>query len=558
MSALGTSATGCTAADGGDESLNPQTQPGRIDVEPGDLPAHPQRYHYSFNLATREAQSKLFFDVAPPGGNCLTLDAPSALTDVRWNANTPQCVSPSAGTLRVCDRPLFAGQVMLESRFTVPEQTYDFSPVGFSRTQDRSGNTFSYLLNWVEQCDRFGPCNDEPGLLSRFVLEVTHAAGEVTLCPGKRTEVNATTTRCELMETPAPTYSSFAIASNKKWKRSQWLDVDGTKLVFFEVPEGRLAASLSKSDMTDYVRWITSELGPLPYGKELRIAGGPTRWLGVEHPANIILREDLPELPAREYANMTRHTLMHEIVHQWAGNHITLANAYDFAWKEAIAEYLTYLYESQRWPADAAQTRAYWDRLGRTALYYPRPLDTPPFLSYAMETYGSGSMTLFVQLEDLLPGGQATLLRAIKAFLSGPPGIRGVEELKAELERASGQDLTDYFNAWVYGVGEADWPTFNVTTAQADGQLRLDVTQTTFFSGKTYPVNVTLRVRGATRTVNVPVNFGLHPTQATTTVTLPFDEEVVSVSVDPENRVISWNRSTLLPLEDEAPRGWIY
>ncbi|MFY0583336.1 M1 family aminopeptidase [Cystobacter fuscus] len=58
----------------------------------------------------------------------------------------------------------------------------------------------------------------------------------------------------------------------------------------------------------------------------------------MEHPGNIILSEDLPLLRS-EYANQTRHTLMHEIAHQWAGNRTTLAEAHDFAWKEAIAEY---------------------------------------------------------------------------------------------------------------------------------------------------------------------------------------------------------------------------
>ncbi|QRK09698.1 hypothetical protein JQX13_06120 [Archangium violaceum] len=532
---------------------------GHVDVAPGELPPDIQRYHYDFNLTTREARSSLYFDVAPPGGDCITLDAPDNVTDIRWNTGQPVSVQPASGTLRVCGEPLFAGQVLLEGGITVPEQTYDFSPVGFTRTRDHAGNTFSYLLNWVEQCDRFGPCNDDPGQLARYVLEVTHADGEVTLCPGKRTRVNSTKTRCELLQTPAPTYSSFAVASNRAWSRNQWLDVDGTKLVFFEVPGGRLAASLSKSVMAGYVRWIKGLLGPLPYGEELRIAGAPTQWLGVEHPANIILREDLPDLPPREYADMTRHTLMHEIVHQWAGNRTTLADAYDFAWKEAIAEYLTYVYEVRNWPADAARTRAYWDRLARTAFYHPRPTDRPtPFLSYAMETYGTGSMLFFVQLEDLLPGGQDTIVQAIKEFLSGSPGTRGVADLQAELERASGRDLDAYFNAWVYGAGETDWPTFTVNTTQQNGELRVEVTQKTFFSGKIYPVSVVIQVKGPTQTVNVPVSFGLQPTEATTSATVPFGEPVVSVAVDPENRVVSWNQSNGLQSLEAPPQRWLF
>ncbi|MCP3136768.1 M1 family aminopeptidase [Pyxidicoccus xibeiensis] len=545
-------ATLCLAAAGCDDEAPPV-------VLPGEIPANVRAYHYAFDLGTREARSTAYLDVAAPGGDCVTLDAPTGVSELRWNDTAPAHVEPVDGSLRVCGEPLSEGQLALGSRFLVPEQTYEYTPVGFSRTQDSAGNPFSYLLGWVEQCDRFGPCNDAPASQAHFVFDVVHADGEHTLCPGRRTQVSVTRTRCELLETPAPTYSAFAIASNPGWRRSEWLDVDGTKLIFFETQGGRLATSLSKADIADFLRWIQGLLGPLPYGPELRIAGAPTQWLGMEHPANIILRDTLPELPNREYADMTRHVLMHEIVHQWAGNRITLERANDFSWKEGIAEYLTYVHELSKWPADAARTRAHWDRVARTALHYPGTSDTPvPFLVFAGETYGTGSMLFFVQLEDLLPGGQASIVRAIQDFLSGPPGARSVADLQAALERESGEDLDDYFDAWVHGTGEADWPTFQADAVRSDGALRLTVTQSALQPGKVYPVKVVIRLKGATQVLDVAVDFGLHPTTGTLTVPVVFSEEVTSIGFDPDNRVVSWNVSaSQLPLE-APPQHWIF
>ena len=109
-------------------------------------------------------------------------------------------------------------------------------------------------------------------------------------------------------------------------RKNGCVSLDG---VFYEVPGGKLASSLEKPSVSAYLTWITTLLGPFPYGKELRIAGGPTAWLGFEHPANILIREDLPDL-SMAYANPMMHVFMHEIAHQWAGDRSTIAAGADF------------------------------------------------------------------------------------------------------------------------------------------------------------------------------------------------------------------------------------
>ncbi|MBZ4411256.1 hypothetical protein K8640_23870 [Myxococcus sp. XM-1-1-1] len=555
--ALGALGCGPTVEpEGALDALDAQSHPFVPLWPEGDFSARVTRYEYDFATQTGEAKSTLYLDVAPPGGDCFVVNAPQGLTGLRWNDAEPTRSESTEQGIRVCGRGQFAGQVKLEARYTVPLETYDFTQVGFSRRTDRAGNTFSYLLSWVESCDRFGPCDDRTDQLTQYVFTVKHATGERVLCPGQLTRPDSTTTKCTLTGlTQAPTYSSFAVASNPAWRSSTFTEQSSKfKVVFHEVAGGKLASSLVAADVKAYLNWVIGELGPLPYGTELRVAGAPTEWLGVEHPANLILREDLPDL-RRDYANMTMHTLMHEVVHQWAGNRTTLSSPFDFVWKEAIAEYLTYRYERLGRPAgEAEQTRAYWDRLARTAAYYPQPEDDPApvFLSFASDVYGTGPMLLFLQLEPLL--GENIVLQAIKNFLS-VPGDRSVADLRAALEQASGEDLGPYFDAWVYGGGDPDWPFFEVSHALEEGELTLTAVQRSV-SGTRYPVSVDVLVEGATERRRVTLNYGLSPQSDTLSVTVPFPEPVVQVTVDPENRVV--NRRFLGLDAEPAPPRWLF
>nr|WP_253899834.1 M1 family aminopeptidase [Corallococcus carmarthensis] len=273
----------------------------------------------------------------------------------------------------------------------------------------------------------------------------------------------------------------------------------------------------------------------------------------MEHPANIILRDNLPLLP-RSYANMTLHTLMHEIVHQWAGDRTTLASAGDFPWKEAVAEYLTYVFEDEHRSEEATWTLAYWDRLARTASYYLRPRDSPapPFLTFVNDIYGTGPMILLVQLESLL--GRAQVLAGLQAFLA-EPGVRSIEDLRTALEAASGRDLQRYFDTWVDGEGEPDWPYFQVEWSQADA-LTLTVTQRTQ-TGKAYPCEVELELQGEApeQRRRVTVSYGLEPESATVGLMvegLPW--KVQQVAVDPRSRLV--NRRSPGLVREPAPQAW--
>jgi aminopeptidase N len=365
---------------------------------------------------------------------------------------------------------------------------------------------------------------------------VTHPPGTVVLCPGTLTPGD-TVTSCDLAGTLAPTYSGFGFAADPLWKRTAFTTAAGIDVALFEVPGGMIGQTLEKASVDAYLAWITDLLGPFPYGKELRLAGGPTAWLGFEHPANIILQEELPSL-AQAYANATMHVFMHETAHQWAGDRSTIATTSDFAWKEATAEYLSYVFEDeQRPPIEAAASLDYWSSISFQSTYYPRPTDDPPpaVQDFYGDVYGPGPMVFYVQLESLI--GRKVVLDGIKAFLA-QPGARSVADLEKAIEASSGQDLKPYFDVWAFGKGKPEWPTLAVSTAQVGDIVTVTVTQQNA-SKKLYGCKVEVEVVGATTSATAVIDFGTAPKSDTATATVTLAEAVVSTKLEPRHRLVA-------------------
>jgi aminopeptidase N len=544
--------TGGAGGTGGEGGMGGAPPSGLID-------APVRRYDYTFDMTSRAARSRLTIDVPAPGGDCFNVSCllPS-VTEPAWNGAPPASFTLDNETLSLCGEGVPGGSPLeIEASGNVPLKTYLSSDVGFSRTKNLAGGLFSYLLSWVGGCDRFGPCDDHPSRLAEFHFEVTHPPGHVVLCPGTRTPGD-TVTRCDLEGTLAPTYSAFALASDPLWKASPFVTAAGVDIVFYEVPGGTIAPSLDKASVSDFMTWITGLLGPFPYGSELRIAGAPTYWLGFEHPANIILLESISTITTA-YKDTAMHVLMHEIIHQWAGDRTTLATAEDFVWKEATAEYLAYVFEDEkRPPGEAASSLAYWDTISLESEHYPRPTDDPPPAVHTFygDVYGPGPMTLYVQLETML--GRPAVLAGIKSFLS-EPGARSVAELRTALEKASGADLGPYFDAWIFGSGAPEWPTFSVELSQAGNEVTVAVTQMNP-SNKIYGCAIEVEVKGAASTARALVNFGVAPSSPTASAKVTLAEPFTSYTLDPDHRVIGVDAAAMPAAPVAKPKlpVWIF
>jgi aminopeptidase N len=503
----------------------------------GLLTATVSHYDYRFDIATRAAHSTVIATVDTPG-NCYQLpfrasafDGSTGLVDGEPYGDG-SIVTDTDITL--CGRSHQMGDTLtIDADMTVPMSTLGGSQVGYSIATDSDGNDLYYLLSWIESCDRFGPCDNRPDQFATYHFDVTHPEALTVRCPGVITDDGPGETECTFDYTGGPTYSTFGIVAYSAWTITDEGSWGGVQVSVYDRASTGIAAAIDPAYHAGYITWMQSQLGPFPFGTELRVLTGPTYWSGFEHPGNIVLDDHLALDANPLYADNVQHTLDHEIAHQWAGDQTTLADAYDFVWKESMAEYFAFVYEDMATPTASAITSGAWKELAASARYFPVPDDKPDLFAYYGDVYGPGPMILFRQLEAL--SSRDAVLAALKMVL-GQPRALSVDELVAALEQTTGLDLADYTAAWIHGTGLPTWPTATVAFTPGPNMGTLAVHLVTG-ANRRCKFHVALHGANAKDVVEVAVDtFHDGPDQAIDVPTPAF--AVTSTVLDPEHECL--------------------
>lgn len=451
----------------------------------GAAEIHVDHYDYTFDLATRAAHARVEYTFTT-AGNCVTLPDRASAIDATTlavdGAPAGGDTSYDAGTstLVMCGPGHAAGDTgSLEVDATVPFATLGGSQVGYSTTKDQSTakNPFTYMVSWVNGCDQFGPCDNRPDQFATYTFHVAHDPALEVRCSGAVTDnPDNTLTDCDFALPGGPTYSTFGFAA---YPRTAWAQSDrgvwgSTHVTLYDRADTGIAAAIRDSYHAGFVSWMESTFGPYPYGGEFRLLVAPTYWAGFEHPGNIVIDDHEAHPIGSPYANELAHTLDHEMAHQWAGDQTTLADTYDFVWKESMAEYLAFVWEDTNDHAVGLQTARAWKTDSAGTMYFPVPDDHPALFDYYGEVYGPGPLVLFRQLEVL--AGRDKVIAALQTLL-GQPRALSVAEVVDALARSTGLDLTAYKAAWIESAGVPVTPAIAATYDAATHEVH--ITQTT-------------------------------------------------------------------------------
>ncbi|MBP6629331.1 MAG: hypothetical protein KA297_07865 [Kofleriaceae bacterium] len=535
---------------GGDDDAPPPT---------GPIDARVDHYDYRIDLATRRASVVITATVVT-AGDCLTLPfrGDDLGADVTING-APAGGEVGGGQLTLCGDGYPAGTTLtLGASMTVPATTWGPTQVGFSTTTDRAGNDFVYLVSWVGGCDRHGACDNRPDQFARYRFTVDHPEALTVRCPGDVTEPSPTQTVCAFEHDGGPTYSTFGIVASSGWTTTDKGLWDGVATTVYDRTGSGVAARIDPVYHGGMMAFMSSTFGPYPYGDELRLLTGPTYWNGFEHPGNIVLSDALANpLSGSAYRDPVAHTLDHELAHLWAGDQTTLAGTYDFVWKEAMAEYLSYLHEDSVDPAVALATARAWKLFSRGVLAYPVPGERPPLVDYYGDVYGPGPMVLFRQLEVL--SSRAQVIAALQALLGQARAI-GVADVTAALASATGLDLTAYVAAWVTGEGPPVWPEFTAVftpgaTAGSPGSLQVDQTNAAATGDKRCRFKIGLE--GADTAQNVKVVIDTVASGPSQTLVVPDPGfAVVRTVIDPDAECLAFPTASTL-VRAPRPQPWV-
>jgi len=357
---------------------------------------------------------------------------------------------------------------------------------------------------------------------------------------------------------PIPAYLASVAAGNYAAVRDTFPSVSGTNIpvVLAALPGDTTAMKSSfihlQNAFNTYEQWF----GPYRWervGYTLTSAGA------MEHPTNICY----PDFAAD--GTLTDENLYaHELSHHWFGDLITCARPEEMYINEGFADFCSYLFLGDLYGTDAYMTAvrnnhhkvvssAHLSDEGWYALN-----DVPEAYTYGVTTYSKGAdvaRTLRSVLGDSLFSAGLKQVFAEDAF-----SAVGSDQLRDDLGAATGTDLTDLFNDWIFQPGGAAFSvdSFSVSTNGAPFDVDVHIHQKTRGGASLFHhVPVSLTCIGANGELQRTTE-DLDGEFQNVTVSCPFtpvtvrlnDDERLALASTVDERTISVTGQTNLALAD--------
>ncbi|ETK36400.1 M1 family metallopeptidase [Microbispora sp. ATCC PTA-5024] len=199
----------------------------------------------------------------------------------------------------------------------------------------------------------------------------------------------------------------------------------------------------------DILEYFTSIFGPYPFGSAGAIVDrAPDVGYALESQTKPIF-SSAPSVG----------TMAHELAHQWYGDAVSPARWSDIWLNEGFATYATWLWTEHTGGATAQQTFASSSNYGRAAtssFWQVVTADPGPEDMFGNVPYNRGAMTLHALRGKI---GDAVFFKLIKDWVAGHRyGNASTAEFVDAAQKASGMDLTAFFDVWLYQKGKpASW-----------------------------------------------------------------------------------------------------
>lgn len=188
--------------------------------------------------------------------------------------------------------------------------------------------------------------------------------------------------------------------------------------------------------------------------------------------------------------------IVHELAHQWFGNMVTCASWRDIWVNEGFATWMVSLcfedlIDNGYWWPRWKQTTLESARLVPQGSVFVRDTALTTTIFFQRLTYHKASFVLHALRYQL---GDSVVFAGLRNYLYDPAlqwAFANTEHIRYHLEQASGKNLRNYFERYIYGEG---YPRYQLRWAQDDGLLRLHLQQLSP-DAKLFPFKLDLPVR---------------------------------------------------------------
>ena len=240
-------------------------------------------------------------------------------------------------------------------------------------------------------------------------------------------------------------------------------------IVNYVFPESLISAQSSTPVTVDIMNLYSNLFEEYPYADE-KYGHAQFGWGGgMEHTTVSFM------------GGFSRNLIAHELAHQWFGDKITCGSWKDIWLNEGFATYLSGL-TIENLDGNAAFTTWKQQRINSitsqpNGAVYLTDSDTTNVsrIFSGRLSYDKGSMVLHMLRKKL---GDTDFFQGLKNYLSDPNhayAYAKTEDFIGIMESTSGQNLTEFFNDWLYNQG---YPSYNIQWHQSGNQLHITVSQT--------------------------------------------------------------------------------
>ncbi len=236
----------------------------------------------------------------------------------------------------------------------------------------------------------------------------------------------------------------------------------------------------------------------------------------------------------------TRNVIIHELAHQWFGNSIT-ENTWDDAWlSEGFATCFTMMFIEHQygraaflseWEKAKQSFYKYYAKDSTYSIVANRTAEEGPVTNSV--TYQKGACILLM-LRDLM--GEAAFKKGIQSYYKKYMNSNAsTSDFQLEMERASKQNLTTFFNQWLHRGGliklHAGWK-YNPRQKQLIVTINQLQKQDELYN---FPLDIAVNIPGS----NTPVHKKVHIKNQTETVVFSIVKKPAKVELDPRKVLLS-------------------
>lgn len=339
---------------------------------------------------------------------------------------------------------------------------------------------------------------------------------------------------------PIPAYL-IAIAVTNYVKYTDMVGSGATALHIdnYVYPEDLITAQANTAVTVPIMNFFETTFGPYPFRNE-KYGHAQFGWGGgMEHTTISFM------------GNFSRGLIAHELAHQWFGNKVTCGSWQDIWLNESFATYLTGMTVEHLDGANSfkswrtnANNRATTPTSGSVYVPAQDTLSVGRVFNGNL-SYNKGAMVLHMLRKKI---GDTDFKQTLRNYLDDTQlafGYAKTPDFKAIAETTSGENLTEFFDDWIYGEG---YPEHNINWSPTPSGISINYNQTTIHpSVNLFELELPIRIVGANgqqqweilNVINVSDNY---------TFTVPFP--ILGIEIDPEIETISNHNATTLGNED--------